>query len=353
MAMPPSPLETARRLLLTVYAELFRTQVFTVAAALAFFFLLAFIPLLVVMASLLAYLPLPNLFGQLLLLISSIIPADAMQPVARAMNGLLTPGKGKLIGFGLVGSLWAASGGFSASIDALNIAYDAASSRPWWRDRLQALLLTVTVGGLATSSLVLIILGPKFGTILTNFFNVSWSTTRFWPVLRLGLIFSTYVAAVTLLYFLAPTVKQRLSATLPGAVLAVTVFLFGSFGLSFYIFHFSQYATAYGVFGAVIALMLWLYLVAIAILVGAEINAELLKLRGHFLPGQRHLPPGPLLPNVGISMPAFAEACAIDAQREAQAAADANSGLPAHAESILALNTDGPLAADLAAKDGL
>jgi membrane protein len=352
MAMAPSPLETARRLALTVYSELFRTQVFTVAAALAFFFLLAFIPLLVVLASLLAYLPLPNLFGQLLLLLSSLVPPDAMLPVARAMNDLLTPGKGKLIGIGLLGSLWAASGGFSASIDALNIAYDADSSRPWWRDRLQALLLTVTVGGLATTSLVLIILGPRFGRILTDFFHVSWTATRFWPPIRLGLMFVTFVAAVTLLYFLAPTVKQRLSATLPGAILAVAVFFAGSFGLSFYIFHFSGYAHGYGALGAVIALMLWLYIVAIALLVGAEINAELLKLRGHFLPGQRHLPPGPLVPTVGISMPAFAQACALEAQ-EAQAAAQNDAAHPGRAESILSLDNAGPIAPDLTAKDGL
>jgi membrane protein len=304
------------------------------------------------MASLLAYLPLPNLFGQILLLLSSFVPPDAMQAVARAMNDLLSPGKAKLIGIGLLGSLWAASGGFSASIDALNIAYDADSSRPWWRDRLQALLLTVTVGGLATTSLVLIILGPQFGRILTNFFNVSWTATRFWPVLRVGLMFTTFVAAVTLLYFLAPTVKQRLSATLPGAILAVVVFFAGSFGLSFYIFHFSGYAHGYGALGAVIALMLWLYMVAFALLVGAEINGELIKLRGTFLPGQRHLPPGPLVPTVGISMPAFAQACAIDAQ-QAQAAAQQDAGSPGHAETILNLDNDGPMAADLAAKDGL
>jgi membrane protein len=335
--MPPSPLETIRRLALTVYSELFRTRVFTVAAALAFFFLLAFIPLLVVLASLLAYLPLPNLFGQLLLLLSSLVPPDSMQLVARAMNSLLAPGKGTFIGIGLIGSLWAASGGFSASIDALNIAYDADTSRPWWRDRVQSLVLTLTVGGLFTMSLVTIILGPQFGHVLSDFFAVSWSATRFWPVLRVVLMFSTFVGSINLLYFLGPTVKQRLSATLPGAIFAVCVFFAGSYGLSFYIFHFSGYANGYGALGAVIALMLWLYLVAIAILVGAEINAELLKLRGQFLPGQRHLAPGPLLPSVAISMPAFAASCALEAEAER---GQHHFG-------------DGPMAEDLAAKDGL
>ena len=334
--MGPSILDNARRLALTVYSELFRTRVFTVAAALAFFFLLAFVPLLIVLASLLAYLPIPNLFGQLLSMLSTFVPPDAMQLVVRVMNSLLQPGRGAYIGFGLVGSLWAASGGFSASIDALNIAYDAADSRPWWRDRVRSLLLTVTVGGLAVTALLSIILGPQFGHLLTSFFGVSWATTRFWPVLRVIIIFFSFVAAIMLLYFLAPTVKQRFVATLPGAVLAVLVFSLGSFGLSFYIFHFSGYAQGYGALGAPLALMLWLYIVAIAILVGAEINGELLKIRGVYLEGQRHLPPGPLLPSVAISMPAFARACALRAQKDRTEAGPEN-----------------PVADDLIAKDGL
>jgi len=336
MAMGPSILDNCRRLALTVYSELFRTRVFTVAGALAFFFLLAFIPLLIVMASLLAYLPVPNLFGQLLVMLSAFVPPDSMKLVARVMDSMVRPGKGAYIGFGLVGALWAASGGFSASIDALNIAYDAADSRPWWKDRVQSLLLTFTVGGLAVTALLCIILGPQFGHLLTSFFGVSWATTRFWPMLRVLIIFTSFVAAIMLLYFLGPTVKQRFVATLPGAVLAVVVFSLGSFGLSFYIFHFSGYARGYGGLGAALALMLWLYIVAIAILMGAEINGELLKMRGVYLEGQRHLPPGPLLPSVAISMPAFARACALRAQQENSEAGAVN-----------------PVAEDLIAKDGI
>jgi membrane protein len=241
-----------------------------------------------------------------------------------------------VIGFGLVGAIWAASGGFSACIDALNIAYDASESRPWWRDRVQALLLTLTVGGLALIALVSIILGPEFGHMLTRFFGVSFGATRYWPAIRVVLMFTSFVGAVTLLYFLAPTVRQRASATIPGAVLAVAVFFAGSWGLSFYIEHFSSYGNGYGPLGAVLALMLWLYIVAIAMLVGAEINAELLKLRGHYLPGQRRLAPGPLLPTVALSMPAFARRGAVNAPQVR------------HGHAV------GPeLADDLAAKDGL
>ncbi len=203
----------------------------------------------------------------------------------------------------MLGSLWAASGGFSASIDALNIAYDADSSRPWWRDRLQALLLTVTVGGLAT-----IIASSSSSSAPTSATSSPISSTsplpaRFWPALRLLFMFSPS-SPQSPCSTSSPLPSSSASPPLvPGAILAVAVFFAGSFGLSFYIRHFSDYAHGYGALGAVIALMLWLYLVAIAILVGAEVNAERLKLKGIFLAGQCHLQPGPLLPSVGLSVP--------------------------------------------------
>lgn len=359
MEMAPSFLDNFRRLVLTVYAEMFRTRVFTVAAALAFFFLLSFIPLLLVLASLLAYLPLPNLFGQVLLLLSTILPKDSTALAFRVVNGILTPGgKAGYIGIGLIGSLWAASGGFSAAIDALNIAYDADRSRSWWRDRLQALILTLTVGGLCVVALVFIILGPQFGRVLAIYFGVSVSLSRLWPVVRIVFMYSAFVAAITLLYTLAPTVKQRLTATLPGAMLAVAVFFGGSFGLSFYIVHFSSYDQGYGALGAIIALMLWLYLVAIAMLVGAEVNAERLKLQGIFLPGQCHLQPGPLLPSVGLSMPASAlTAIRLSTPAGARPAdADQFTDHLAYTYAPLQnahLSSNESVSPDLAAKDGI
>ena len=74
--------------------------------------------------------------------------------------------RGGLLSFGLLGYLWTASGGFAALIEALNVAYDVEKSRSWWRDRVQALLLTVTTGLLSLLGLLLIIAGPHFGHLL-------------------------------------------------------------------------------------------------------------------------------------------------------------------------------------------
>ncbi len=346
---PPTTFWTkTKALLLTLYSELFRTRMFTVAAALAFYFLLAFIPLLLLLGSLLAYLPLPNLFGQLLVLLSRLVPKDAMGLVFQVMNTLLAPDKSKIITIGIVGTVWAASGGFSACIDALNIAYDAELSRPWWRDRVQAIVLTLTSGALAVVSLVAMILGPEFGHVLEHFFGISISFARLWPLIQFGVTFLTFVFAVMLLYILAPTVHQRLRSTLPGAVFAVVIFFAGSAGLRFYVGHLTNTSRTYGALGAVVALMLWLYLMAIALLLGAELNAEMVKQAGIRLPGMRKMQAGPTLPTFAISMP-----------RTALAAAESASGVTAHpmpppyAIPETAAISETCLSTDLAAKDGL
>lgn len=270
--------QMARRLLAIVYDELFRTRAPTIAAAVAFYFLLALVPLLIIFSSVLGFLPFPNVFGQLLILMSSLVPPDAMALVNKIVSSVLSPNRGKLLSFGILGYLWASSGGFSALIEALDIAYDVPVERPWWRHRLQALLLTLTTGGLVAVSLLALIAGPEFGYFLAQILPMSDDFTRMWPVLRVVLTVTSFVAGNVLLYYLGPTSRQSLLSTLPGATVAVLGWFGGSFGLNFYLRHFSNYNAAYGSLGAVICLMLWMYVVSLATLIGAELNAELCKM---------------------------------------------------------------------------
>jgi membrane protein len=269
----------AKELSVTVYEELFRTRAFTMAAAMSYYFLLALLPLLIFLSAMLGYLPIPNLFGQLLDILAVLVPPAAMQMVEHLLASLLTPHRGGLLSFGLLSYLWTASGGFAASIEALNVAYDVEKARSWWRDRLQALLLTLTTGLLSLLGLLLIIAGPRFGHLLTDLFPVPEAFGDIWPALRLVTIFVIFVGAVEIQYCLAPNRKQRFLDTLPGAVVAVFGIFLSSAGLGYYFAHFSNYNKTYGSLGAVIILMLWFYVVAFLLIVGAELNAELLKLQ--------------------------------------------------------------------------
>jgi membrane protein len=266
-------------LLVVVYRELWRTRVFTVAAALAFYFLLSMVPLIVIFSSLLQFLPIPDLFQRMLDLMAELVPADSMSFVETIVTSILTPARGKLLSFGVAGYLWAATGGFSSLIEALDIAYDAETSRAWWRDRLRALVLTFSSGGLVSVSLLALVAGPHFGHFLSQFFPTPRPFEHLWPVLRVSFTFLTFVLSLELIYYLGPNVKHSFSSTQPGALFAIAVWFLGSTGLSFYLDHLSNYNATYGSMGALVGLMLWFYLTALAILTGAELNAELAKRR--------------------------------------------------------------------------
>jgi membrane protein len=264
-------------LLVVVYNELWRTRVFTVAAALAFYFLLSLVPLIVIFSSLLQFLPIPDLFQQMLNLMAELVPADSMSFVETIIASILTPSRGKLLTFGVLGYLWSATGGFTSLIEAMNIAYDVKKPRPWWRDRLQALLLTFTTGVPVVLALLAVIAGPHFGHFLARFFPVPGSVEHLWPLLRLALTFLTFVISLELIYYLGPNAKHSFFSTQPGAIFAIAAWFLGSTILSFYLNHLTNYNATYGSMGALVGLMLWFYLTGVAILVGAEFNAELAK----------------------------------------------------------------------------
>jgi membrane protein len=264
-----------RRLAVNVWNEMSDDRAFVAAAALSFYFLLSLVPLLIVLSSLLAYLPIPNVFDQLLDLLATLVPPDAMVLVQKIVVSVLTPHGRGLLSFGVAGYLWSLSGGYSAVIEALDIAYGVEVPRSWWRTRLQALLLTVTTGALLSISLLLLVVGSSFGRMLAIVFPVPESFGHFWPGVRLALTFATFLAAVVVTYVYGPNTKVTFKSALPGAVIAVLGWFGGSAGFSFYLRRFGNYDLTYGSLGAVIVLMLWFYIIAVAILLGAEVNAQL------------------------------------------------------------------------------
>jgi membrane protein len=263
-----------------LFNEIMRTRVLTIGAAVAFFSLLSLVPLLMTMAALLNELPIPDLFGQLLGLMALLVPPDAMLFVKTLLSSIMTAHPARILSIGILSYIWAAAGAFSSLIEALNIAYDVKQERSWWRDKVQALLLTFVCGGLTIFSLLLVLAGPPVIHFLSRVLPIPYVFALVWPPLRLALIFATFVTSIMLLYTLGPNRKISFRVSMPGAIVAVAIWSLGSLCLNYYIGHFANYSATYGSLGAIIILMLWLYLTSVTILVGAELNAELWK-RSH------------------------------------------------------------------------
>ena len=247
------------------------------AAALSYYYVLSIFPALIFLSAVVAYLPVANVFDQAISLIGSFMPPDSMALVRKVLADVITPNRGTFLSFGILGTLWAASGGFSAAMEALNIAYEVEEARPFWITRPLAIGLTLLIGVLMLVALGVMIVGPEFGTWLTTRIHLSWLFAWAWPYIHWTVSVLFTVLAVEFLYFLAPNVKQRFWSTLPGAIVSVGCWIGLSYLLGIYFRNFAHFNKTYGTMGAAIALMVWLYWTSFAMLLGAELNCELAK----------------------------------------------------------------------------
>ena len=276
-------LRFCKRIILDVVDDVNRKNIFSFAAAFSYYFILALFPALIALAALVAFLPIPNLFATIVGAMAKVIPAASMALVREIVADAISGRRGAFLSFGVLGALWTCSSGFSAVIDALNVAYEVPETRSFWRTRVLTLELTLLVGTLIIVAFALMIVGPEFGQFLTRNLGLSWEFAHIWPLLRYVLAATLIVHAIEGLYFLGPNIKQRFRASLPGAILAVVGWLVLSDGLSFYFRRLGHLNRTYGALAGVIALLVWLYWSGFMVLLGADVNAIILKYRGRAL----------------------------------------------------------------------
>jgi membrane protein len=294
-------LSLIRNILARIYHDLQCNHTMAMAAALSYYFLLSLFPLMIFLAATLAYIPIPNLFDEALNIMARFVPPEAMGMMRHVLHGILYPPRSGLLSFGFLGTLWAATGGFAAAVEALNVAFGVDETRPYWKTRSLAIGLTLVCGTLVTLALALSLLGPRFGELLAAHRFVGPLFVTVWPYVRWAVLLVAIVLAVEVLYFWAPNVKQRFKSTLPGAIVGVFGWIGASYALGAYMSRFANYDATYGTLGGVIALMLWMFFSFLAILIGAQVNSELLRATGTVLPMKE-----PALPSREESLPTAA-----------------------------------------------
>jgi membrane protein len=240
------------------------------SAALSYYFIFALFPTLLFLTALLALLPIPHLPDRLMAHVGGVLPGDAAVLVQKTLGQALQGAHAGLLSVGAVTALWAASSGMTSIMAALNV-----ESRPWWRERVLAIGLTIAFSLLAVIALVLLMFGQNLGEAIADrtgrgtAFRITWQLVRWPTAMALGIV------AISLVYRLAPAANQRWAWVTPGAAFAVVAWALMSVALRFYVAHFANYNATYGSIGGVILLMLWLYLSGVALLVGAAINSEI------------------------------------------------------------------------------
>src|SRR5579859_715703 len=272
---------TIKRSLITIYNDVYDEHLFVFAAGLSYYFVLSLFPLLVSMASLLGYVPIPHLFEGLLGLMARLVPGDGMSLVRKIVSDVVSHKHPHFLTLGLVFTIWTVSSGFAAIIDGLNVVYRVRETRRVWRTRPIALGLTLLAGSLLLVAVGLMVEGTYFGIWFTGRFNLNPAILAAWRYFRWSIAIAFAVLAVELLYHFGPNVKQRFRDSLIGAIVAVMTWIGLSCLLGSYFRHFDNLDRTYGALGAAIGLYVWFYLSGFAVLIGGELNFVLGQLRDH------------------------------------------------------------------------
>ena len=291
----------------TYAAEVDRDRLFGLAAETAFFAVLSIFPGLLVVVSLLGLLQ--ELVGadvaaaaqdRVVGLLSLVLTAQASDAVA-AVESLFEQKRTGLLSVATVGALVTLSGAFAVTINALNLAYDAAESRPWIRRRLVGLAMALGSLTFAVVALGVVVVGPLFGRgeQLADLLGLGEVFVFVWNFLRLPVLVVALVLWLTLLLRYAPSRRVTWRHALPGALLTAVLWFVASAAFHVYLAIAASRNPLLGAFGGGVIIMSWTYLLSLALLLGGELNAV--------LHDRRHLDVGPAAPDqCAEQLPLFA-----------------------------------------------
>ena len=239
------------------------------AAKVAYYFFLSLFPLILVLFALTGLVGGDAAFRWIMTQIQGAVPSESAGYLTQFIAEITNRQRPGLLSLGVVLTLWSASGGFAALGDGLNIIFGVEHPRSWWRRRVIALGLLVLGSSFFIIGATLILAGPDIAEALRLGFA--------WRVLSIPAAFVPLVLLMWIIYYFLPNreLKHAKGAVLAGAVGGTLLWMFATSLFRLYVANFGSYDKTYGFVGAVILLLLWLYVTAVAILFGGEIAAQL------------------------------------------------------------------------------
>ncbi len=245
------------------------------AAALAYKFLFALFPLVLFLTALLGFMRLPGSIGQVTRPLDALVPPAVLDLLQKSIVQAVHHENPTILSLGIAGFVWGMSGAFLGLMDAFNHAYEL--PYPYHRTVWQRYGLSLGTGIIVGLLFIAVLVIGTGGTEATHWVLVHlihWSAgARASAAVRWVLMLVLLVVSLDILYTVLPDLRLRFVILRPGTVLATAVFLVMSSLFSLYTSHFNTYNKMYGSLGTVILLLLYLYFFALAILLGAELNA--------------------------------------------------------------------------------
>jgi membrane protein len=264
--------ELARR----IWTEIREDELFGRAAQLSYYFLLALFPALIVLTAAMGLFSVQNYMPELMNYLHKVLPEDALSMMERFLDQVASGSGANILSLGGLGALWASSSGVTAIMDALNVVYDVKEdSRPFWRVRLTAAVLTLGLAGFVIFAMTLVLYGPRIGTWVADLVGLGPAFVLAWNVLQWPAVAALMLFVIGMVYYACPDIEQNWRWVTPGSAFAFGMWVIVSLGFKIYVDNFGGYNKVYGSIAGVIVLMLWLYWSGMVLLIGGEINAQI------------------------------------------------------------------------------
>jgi membrane protein len=262
------------------YQRLNQSEIQIRARALAFSFFLAIFPTIIFIFTLIPYIPISSFPDKLLVLIGDFLPANTFEAAQDTIEDIVRHQRGGLLSFGFLFAIFISSEGIIELMTWFNKSFHGKEQRSYWKVRLMAITLTLTLaffvflalGLIVTSELLFYYIQEK--GILVSFMEVILISIGKWVIL-LTLCFS----AISLLYYFGPSKHEKLKFISAGSSLATLLIVITSLGFNYFITNFSQYNKVYGSIGTLIIILIWIYINSMVLLVGYELNVSIRKAR--------------------------------------------------------------------------
>ncbi|MDD4148974.1 MAG: YihY/virulence factor BrkB family protein [Bacteroidales bacterium] len=251
------------------------------ASSAAFNMFIAIFPALIFFFSLIPFIPLQNFQYELFSILAEVLPDSAYSLLHETISDTILNQRSSILSIGFLLMLFFASNGILSFIDAFNYSYHHVDSRNWISKRLISVLLIVIISVLLLLAISLIVVGSNYFLEFMgdHQFKEKYSSALFFVigVFKWLLVIGLYFLAISFLYFLAPAKKSRFRFITPGAIFATFLQVISSLGFAYYVNNFAQYNKLYGSIGTIIVLMLLFYIIALALILGFELNASILS----------------------------------------------------------------------------
>jgi len=246
------------------------------AASVSYSLILAVFPTVIFLFTLIPYIPVNNLQERIMDVMGRVLPGDTFSSVQTTLLDIISRPRSGVLSFGFLLALYSATSGLVALMNAFNSSHSDQDSRGFFKVRGIAVGLTLTLAIALILAIVVLIVGGvvseyllKFG-ILNNVVFVNLLA-----VARYLLVFGVFVAAISVIYRFGPDIDLKWKFINPGSITASTLIVLTTLGFSYYVSNFGSYNKLYGSIGTLIALMIWINLIALLLILGFEMNMAL------------------------------------------------------------------------------